>query len=277
MAPDTGKVARVTNTIVFLHGAWVTPACWDEFRGFFEGQGYRCQAPAWPGRDRPIEALRAHPSDDLGRLGIAEIVDHYAAIIRAMDPAPVLVGHSFGGLFVQLLLDRGLGAAGVAIDSAPPRGVLPLQPSVIRSNAGVLLTWQGWRRVVRQTFGQFRYAFVNALTPIQQRQAYDRHVVPETGRIFFQAALSALDPKSPARIDFTNNRRVPLLMIAGRQDHIVPAAMNRANYRCYARSGALTHYKEFDGRCHWIIAQPGWQEVAEYVRGWLGSVLGGTA
>lgn len=254
MAPDARKGARVANTIVFLHGAWVTPACWDDFRGFFEGQGYRCVAPAWPGRDRPIEALRAHPSDELGRLGIAEIVDHYASIIRAMDPAPVLIGHSFGGLFVQLLLDRGLGTAGVAIDSAPPRGVLPLQPSVIRSNAGVLLTWQGWRRVVRQSFGQFRYAFVNAMTPSQQRQAYDRHVVPETGRIFFQAALSALDPKSPARVDFTNSHRAPLLMIAGRQDHIVPAVMNRANYRCYARSRALTDYRAFDGRCHWIIA-----------------------
>lgn len=259
----------MADTIVFLHGAWVTPACWDDFRGFFEAQGYRCTAPAWPGRDRPIETLRAHPSDQLAGLGIAEIVEHYASIIRGIDPAPVLIGHSFGGLFVQLLLDRGLGAAGVAIDSAPPRGVLPFQPSVIRSNSGVLLTWRGWRRVLRQSFNQFRYAFVNTLSPTEQRQAYDRHVVPETGRIFFQTALSALDPKSPARVNFSNDRRPPLLMIAGKQDHIVPASMNRANYRRYARSRALTTYKEFDGRCHWIIAQPGWQEVAEQVQGWL--------
>jgi pimeloyl-ACP methyl ester carboxylesterase len=31
---------------------------------------------------------------------------------------PVLIGHSYGGLFVELLLDRGLGRAGVAMSPA---------------------------------------------------------------------------------------------------------------------------------------------------------------
>ncbi len=260
-------------SIVFVHGAWVTSACWDGFRSYFEAQGHRCQAPGWPGRDRPVDSLRAQPSDDLACIGIGEIVDHYAAIIRKMESPPILIGHSFGGLFVQLLLDRGLGAAGVAIDSAPPRGILPLQPTVLRSNAGVLFAWRGWRRVLRQSFPQFRYAFVNMLSPKEQRDAYDRHVVPESGRIFFQAAFSMLDAHSPARVNFGNAQRAPLLLIAGEKDHIVPASMNRTNYRLYARSRATTEFKVFEGRCHWGIAQPGWEELAEYARNWLERTL----
>ena len=110
----------MTRTIVFLHGAWVTPLCWEKMLPWFEAKGYRCIAPAWPGKDRPVEAIRADPSPLKG-LGVTEIVAHYEQVIRGLDEAPILIGHSFGGLFTQILLDRGVGAAGVAIDSAPPR------------------------------------------------------------------------------------------------------------------------------------------------------------
>ncbi len=179
----------MTQTIVFIHGAWVTPSCWAPFISYFEGRGYTCIAPAWPGKDRPIEAIREDPSPLLG-LGIADIVTHYERIIRALREPPILIGHSFGGLFVQILLDRGLGACGVAIDPAPPRGVLAYEPSAFRSLASVLLTWRGWRKVVRWTYGNFRYAFVHTLPDVEARAAYDEHVTPESGRLFFQGALS---------------------------------------------------------------------------------------
>ncbi len=108
----------------------------------------------------------------------------------------------------------------------------------------------------------------------QQRQAYDRHVVPETGRIFFQTAFSMPDPKSPTRVDFANGHRPPLLMIAGKQDHIAPASMNRANFGRYPQSRAMTDDRELDERSHWIIAQPGGQEVADLVRSWLADLTG---
>lgn len=104
----------------------MTPRCWEPFIGYFEQRGYACQAPAWPHKDLPFEELRAHPPAELAGLGVTEIVDHYASLIQAQSEPPILIGHSFGGLFVQMLLDRGLGRAGVAIDPAPPKGVLPL-------------------------------------------------------------------------------------------------------------------------------------------------------
>jgi pimeloyl-ACP methyl ester carboxylesterase len=252
------------KTVVFVHGAWVTPACWDRFNGFYTKRGYRCLAPAWPRKEKSIEKLRAEPSG-LAGLGVQEIVDHYDRIIREQPEPPFLIGHSFGGLFVQMLLDRGLGAAGVAIDSAPPRGVFATELSVFRANLPVLMQPGARKGVVRMTYAQFRYAFVNMLSDDDAHAAYEEHVVPETGRIFFQAALGT----NAVRVDFANPSRAPLLMIAGERDHVVAAGLNRSNFRKYARSKARTDFKEFPGRCHWIIAQEGWEEVAGYSAGWL--------
>jgi pimeloyl-ACP methyl ester carboxylesterase len=262
----------MAKPIVFIQGAFVTPLCWEQFNGYFTAKGYACSAPPWPYRDQPIAELRSNPDPRLARLGIAEIVDHYASIIKAMSEPPILIGHSFGGMFVQILLDRGLGGAGVAIDPAPPRGVLAFTPSAIRANSPVLLTWMGWQRIVRMSLKTFRYAFVNTLPPAEQRAVYQRQVVPETGRIFFQTAFAPLRPSSPARVNFKNSQRAPLLITAGGSDHIVPASVNRSNYRKYKDSAARTDFKEFTGRSHWIMAELGWEEVAGYIDEWLGSL-----
>ena len=266
----------MAKKIVFIHGAWVTPLCWEPFRGHFTGLGYDCIAPAWPGKERTVEAIRADPSP-LEGLGIGEIVDHYARIIEQLDQPPILIGHSFGGMFVQILLDRGLGAAGVAIDPAPPRGVLIYEPTAFRALASVLLTWRGWRKVVRWSYANFRYAFVHTLPEADARSAYDTQVTPETGRIFFQGGLTAFDGKSPATVNYLNASRAPLLLIAGAQDRIVPPSVNRRNYKRYAGSAAVTDFREFPGRTHWIIAQPGWEEVAAYISEWLVSRTGSGA
>lgn len=259
----------MSRQIVFIHGAWVTALCWEHFQSFFQERGYLTIAPPWPGKEDSVEAQRLNPSPALAGLGIREIVDHYQRIVAELAEPPYLIGHSFGGLFVQLLLDRGLGAAGVAIDPAPPRGVFSFYPSTVRSLARVLLSWRGWRKILRMPFTDFRYAFANNMPPEQQRSAYERYFVPETGRIFFQGALAPVNPSSPARLDFRNPDRAPLLLIAGGSDHIVNPAINRSNYRLARRSPALTTFKEFSGRAHWIIAQDGWQEVAGFIAEWL--------
>jgi pimeloyl-ACP methyl ester carboxylesterase len=258
----------VAKTIVFVHGAWVTPLVWEPFVAFFRARGYECLAPPWPYHDRPVEELRRSPAPGLARLGAAEILDHYAGIIGGLAEPPVLIGHSFGGLWVQILLDRGVGRAGVAIDSAPPKGVLPLQWPALRSTAGVMFTVAP-HSVVHLTFAQFRYAFAYRIPEAVQREAYERFVVPETRRIFFQALTAIFDPLSPMTVRFDNPRRAPLLLVAGSDDHIVPPAQNRANYAKYHGSPARTDFREFPGRTHWIIAQEGWEEVAQYAAGWI--------
>lgn len=262
----------MTSTIVFLHGAWVTPACWEPFDGYFRDLGYDTLAPAWPGKERDLAAIRADPGP-LAGLGGQEVIDHYAGIIAALPEPPILIGHSFGGLFVQVLLSRGLGAAGVAIDPAPPRGVPATQPSAFRALASVLLRPGNRRAVVRWSYEQFRWAFVHTLPEDEARQAYERHVTPETGRIFFQGALSTLDRHSPFAVDFGRPGRAPLLIVAGGADRIVPASLNRANHRRYRRAPVPVDFVEFPGRTHWIIAQDGWPEVAGHIAGWISQRL----
>jgi len=261
----------VSRTVVFIHGGWVTPSCWDPFIGYFRARGYRCLAPAWPGKDRPIDAIRADPSP-LAGLGIAEIVDHYEAIVRSLDEPPILVGHSFGGLFVQILVDRGLGAAGIAIDSAPPKGVFAFEPTTLVSLGRIFLIPFGWRKVVRWTFREFRFAFVHTMPLDEARAVWDAQIVPDSGRPFFEGAFPMLDRASPARVDFANPNRAPLLFVSGLADRAMTPRVVRRIVRAHRASPARTELRTFPGRTHWLIAQEGWQEVADGCLDWIGSL-----
>jgi len=252
--------------VVFIHGAFMSAESWDPWRRRFEARGYSCAAPAWPFLDHGVDDLQRAPDPRFGQLGIGEIVDNYASIIREYRTPPILIGHSFGGLFVQLLLDRGLGAAGVAVDPAPPKGVLP-GANAVRASLPVLLAWNSWRSVRRMSLRSFQWGWVHTLPEAEQRAAYQQHVIPTAGRIFLQALLAPFT--AVTKVNYRNHLRAPLLIIAGELDRTVEARMNRASYRRYARSNAVTDYKEFAGRTHWIIGQPGWEEVADHVMEWL--------
>lgn len=257
----------MSRQILFMHGAWLTSLCWQPFITYFERQGYTCLAPDWPWKDRPLEELRANPPAELARLGVAEIVEHYAQIIRAQPSAPILIGHSFGGLFTQILLDQGLGKAGVAINPAPPKGVFPT-PLAFRASSGVLFTPGFWKRIVRMSLPQFQFGFVNTL-PLSVQQAAYTGVGPESGRLFLQVATAAFSARSPLAVNFRNAQRAPLLLTAGTLDHTVPLSMVRATYRKYRRSPARTDFLVFEGRTHWLIEQEGWEEVADSIHNWL--------
>ncbi|MFO1432903.1 MAG: alpha/beta hydrolase [Candidatus Competibacteraceae bacterium] len=260
----------MNKTMFFIHGAFMTPLHWENWIGFFQAKGFQCLAPAWPYRDKPIEELRKNPPVELATLGIREIIDHYTRIIEELNEPPCLIGHSMGGLVVQILLDRGLGAAGVAITSGPPKGVSPLfYRSVLKSFTG-LFTGR-WKKVISLSFKEFQYGFVHTLSEPEQRAAYEKYVVPESRRIFWQAALAPVTTLTA--VNFNNDHRAPLLLIAAAEDKVTPAVMNRANAKRYHHSNAVTAFQEFTGRTHWITHQPGWEEVADYIVGWLQSVL----
>ncbi len=256
-----------TGTIVLIHGLWMTPLSWERWVERYSARGYRVLAPAWPGLEGDIEQIREDPSA-IERLGIEEIVDHYDAVIRALPAPPVIMGHSFGGAFTEILLDRGLGAAGVAIDAAAVKGITKLPFSTLRSAFPVLENPFNAHRAVALTFGEFQYAFANTLPEEQAREAYDRYAVPGPGRVLFQGALANFNPHTPIRVDFANDERAPLLLIAGGEDHIVPAVVDATAAKHYRKSKAVTEYKEFPGRSHFTIGQDGWEDVADYALEW---------
>jgi pimeloyl-ACP methyl ester carboxylesterase len=252
----------MSDTVLFIHGAWLTPLSFEKVRARAESQGFETLAPAWPMDERPVPELRRSPHPELGKLSIGKIVDHYDRIIRGLPRPPILFGHSFGGLFVQLLLDRGLGAAGVAVSPGAPRGVLPALRTVI-SGLPVFLAWNGWNRALTMSFESFSTNFAQLLTPSEKREAYDRHVVPTPGRIYWQGALGV-----STKVDYRNAARAPLLLTNAEHDRIVHPSMVRAAYRKHRRSSVLTAIKDFPGRSHWLLGEPGWEEVADYTLGW---------
>jgi pimeloyl-ACP methyl ester carboxylesterase len=252
----------VAATVVFIHGEWLTPASWDLFKSRYTACAFDCLAPAWPCIDGSFVAGSRRPHPGLGRLSVARVVDHYDELIRKLPAPPLLVGHSCGGLFVQVLLDRGLGAAGIAINAVPPRGVLP-GVTALRGVLPFLLTWNGWNRIQTMTLAQFSRNFAQSLAPDEQRAVYGRHVVPTSGRILYQAAFGI-----GTRVDYANDCRAPLLLIAGEKDRIVQSSMVASNYRKYLRSATETAFKSFTGRTHWSIAETGWEDVADYTIEW---------
>src|SRR5262245_53024718 len=110
------------DTIVLVHGFWVTPRSWEHWITRYEAQGYHVLAPAYPGFDVEVEALNRDPSP-VERLTVPAIMTRLETVVGKLKAQPILMGHSAGGAFVQLLLDRGFGAVGVAINSAPTEGV----------------------------------------------------------------------------------------------------------------------------------------------------------
>jgi len=249
-----------SKTVVFIHGLYMTPLCWEDWVNRFEARGYRCLGPAYPGRDKPVNELQT-PGAALGKLTLRAVLDHFAIQIKALDEKPILIGHSMGALVTQLLLHRGLASAAIAIDSAPPTGVFTTTFSFLKANWGHVTPFANQDSPVRMTFERFQYAFVNDMPLNEQRAAFERYVVPESRRIPRESLFSA-------KIDF-NKPHAPLLLIAGGNDHIIPPDLNKKNYNKYRAGTSTTDFKEFPGRNHFILGQKGWEEVADYCMEWL--------
>lgn len=253
----------MNKTIVLVHGAWVTPASWDMFRQPFEAAGYTVHAPAWPlVEGRSAAELNAEPPAGFGGLTIGRIADKYQAFIATLSEAPILVGHSFGGLLVQMLLDRGVGSAGVAINPAPIGGIVP-GPSALRAIAPILLRFRAWRKPYRFTRQRFAGLFANGASEAVAGKAFDRFVIPAPGMIFHQAAFWLGTGVKPER------RQQPLLITGGDEDRLVSPYLSRAAFRRQSRSPARTDYLEFPGRSHFLIAEPGWETVAASLLSWV--------
>jgi pimeloyl-ACP methyl ester carboxylesterase len=258
---------QAPNTIVLIHGLWMTPLSWENWIERYQTAGYEVIAPAWPGMEDGIDALRADPTA-IEHLGIEEIVDHYDTIISSLPSPPIIMGHSFGGAFTEVLLDRGLGAAGVAIDAAAVKGITKLPFAQLKSAFPVLKNPANNHRAVALTPSEFHYAFTNTMSEEDSRAAFERYAVPGPGRVLFQGAFANFNPRAATHVDFGNDGRAPLLLIAGEDDHTVPAVVDRSAAKHYRKSSAVTEYKEFPGRAHFIIGQDGWEEVADYALSW---------
>jgi non-heme chloroperoxidase len=198
---------------------------------------------------------------------VSEVVESYARVIASLPEKPIVIGHSFGGLIAQILLSRGLAAAGVAIDPAPMKGVWQLPLSALKASLPVLGNPFNLTKAFSLTFEQFRYGFTNALPESEARELYDRWTIPAPCRPLFQAATATF-AGSQTRVDTENTTRGPLLITGGEKDHIAPPVLGQASQKKY-NPVVATDFKLFADRGHSLVIDHGWREVANYAHGWL--------
>jgi alpha-beta hydrolase superfamily lysophospholipase len=261
-------MASAGAPVVFVHGLWMHADAWEPWAELFREAGYAPAAPGWPGEPATVQAAREQPGSVAGQ-GVNEVVEHYAQIIRGIAAKPVVVGHSFGGLIAQRLLGQDLAAAAVAIDAAPIKGVHTLPFSALRVASVALRSPANRNRSVSLTAAQFRYIFGNAISAEESAELYRRCAIPSPGKPLFEAAAAGFSPRSPLTVDTGNGTRGPLLLIAGGQDHAVPAAITRSTRKQYSKSAAVTDYREFPDRGHSLTVDRGWREVADVALAWL--------
>lgn len=263
---EAQQIARANASglqpVVFVHGLWLLPNSWDRWASAFEEAGYAALTPGWPDDPRTVAEAKEHP-EVLANKTVGQVADHFEAIIRRLRRKPIIVGHSFGGLLVQILAGRGLAAATVAIDPAPFRGVLPLPLSALRSAWPVLANPANFKRAVSLSFGQFRFAFANAVSEEEARELYQSFAVPAPGAPVFQAATANLNPWTEVRVDTANPERGPLLIISGEKDNTIPWSMANASFQRQRRNSNVTEIVEMSNRGHALTVDHGWREVAE--------------
>ncbi|MFD0766903.1 alpha/beta hydrolase [Mucilaginibacter lutimaris] len=255
--------ASSAKTIVFITGAFVSSDCWNEWKTYFEARGYRTLAPAWPYKDAPACTLRQrHPDADVASQRLVKLTAYFAAIVSAQPEKPILIGHSMGGLISQILVQKHLASAAVAIHSLQPQGIFTFKFSFYRAGWKALGFFTDPHKTYLMSFPEWQYAFTNGMPYDLQKDAYYNLLVPESKLLVRDATTPA------AKIDFASPH-VPLLFIAGSTDHFIPASLNYTNYKKYSHKGSVTTFREFSGRNHFVLGQPGWEEIADYILEWL--------
>lgn len=254
--------------VVFIHGLWVAHTAWQPWIDHFAAQGLRAIAPPWPGEAPTATASRAHVQAQAG-FGVAEVTEHFAAILSEVERPPVVVGHSFGGLVAQKLLGQRLASAAVAIDPAPIKGVRALPIAQLRSAYPVLRNPanRGKAKVLNRS--QWRYGFGNALSEHESDLLWEQWNIPSPCKPLFEIGVANFVRNSPAKVDVTDTERGPLLITGGTADHTVPLATAKGAYHRYRKAVDITDFHQFDGRGHSLTIDHGWRDVADVALSWL--------
>ncbi len=251
----------MADTIVMIHGMFGGGWYWENYKTVLEEKGYQCLIPTLPYHD--VDP-RADPDPAVGTMSLLDYAQYLEGVISELDSPPILIGHSMGGLLAQMLAARGLAKTLVLLTPASPRGILALKPSVIKTFLSIMTKWGFWRKPVRLTVGEATYSMLHLLSAEEQKRTYETFVY-ESGRAVFEIGLWLLDGKKASAVD-ESKVTCPVLVISGEEDRITPASVVRNVARKYNR---VSTYKEFPNHAHWVVGEPGWEEIAEFVAQWL--------
>ena len=232
-----------------IHGAFCGPWAFDDFRKPFES-AFRVRTPT----------LRHHgdgarPSRALGQTSLTDYASDLAQFIETLDTAPILIGHSLGGLLAQMLAAKGLAKALVLLAPCPPWGILPSTFFEVASAQTMWLAGDFWNQPLVPDYGIAAANSLDRLPSAERRKVFARFV-PESGLATFEIMQWALDPKRAAEVK-AQDVTCPVLCLAGSEDKINPPSTVRRIAERYRGT-----YEELRGHSHWLIGEPGWEKIA---------------
>ncbi len=178
-----------------------------------------------------------------------------------------MIGHSLGGLIVQLLLQRQCGTAGIAIHSFPPKGVTKSNFSFLKAVLAAMGLVTSPQKTYMMSFRKWKQTVANSMTCEQQKESFYKYAIPESKLVIRDSF------RSVAKINF-ENQHAPLLFTSGGRDRIVPASVNYGNYNKYKLSKSITDYKDFKNHNHLIFDKPWFKEEADFILYWLEGIQG---
>ncbi|MDR3506954.1 MAG: alpha/beta hydrolase [Caulobacteraceae bacterium] len=247
--------AKARPPVIMVHGAFCGGWVFDGFRQPFEAVGYECLTPDLPGRDKASGASAAGVSMSRYAAAIADL-------IRAQTQAPILIGHSLGGLVAQMAAAKAPVRALILLAPSAPWGVSGGSVEEAVSAVSLYALGPYWLQAVEPDYAIARnYSFDRLEKPA--RKATFAKMVPESGRALWETLNWWLDPfmttsAPPDRI------AAPVLAITGGKDQVHPPHTVR---RIADRLGGETRL--FEAMSHWLPAEPGWDAVAQACLDWI--------
>jgi pimeloyl-ACP methyl ester carboxylesterase len=252
------------KTIVFIHGMFLNSKSWNPWISHFEQQGYTCIAPSWPLHEGEPSDLRKNIPDGLGKLHLHEIINKYTDLINGLPEKPILIGHSVGGLIVQLLLSKELGEMGISICPVAPNKMLSLDFNLFKNVLSIVNPLKKDEPYIMSPEA-FYETFCNTMRQDEALNAYHEFATHDSRNVLRDCM------KDIGKIDL-NRSHAPLLFLAADEDRITPASLVRKNFEAYKDSGSRKDYNEFISRSHFMCAEPGYREVINYCSNWIDKV-----
>ncbi len=210
----------------------------------------------------------------LGNVGLADYVFDVADQAEDFFSGEpyVIAGHSLGGLVALLTTSLGLVKPQAIILFAPaaPRGIPGLTPSVIFSFADILKETLWRRKPAKITFNKAKYALFNLIPPNQQMSMF-LELIPESSRVIEQVGLWFLDFKKFSKV-VGQNIKCDILVIGAQKDRIIPVSVVKKIHhklRVEVSPYFRVDYKEFDNNAHWVLGEPGWEDIISFALYWL--------